>query len=56
MSAKPTKPAKVSSDYPASTFGSRAAAKARQISDTLTREQRREHLHRGKAQICGGEL
>ena len=56
MSAKPTKPADVSSNYPTSTFGSRAAAKVRQLSNPLTREQRREHFRRGLAQICGGEL
>ena len=56
MSVKTTKPAKTASGYPASTFGSRAAAKARQLSNGLTREQRREHLRKGMAQIYGGKL
>ena len=41
-------------DYPEETEGSRLAAKGRQMANSLTAEQRREHFRRGMVRIYGG--
>ena len=41
-------------DYPEETEGSLLAAKGRQMANSLTAEQRREHFRRGMVRIYGG--
>ena len=42
-------------DYPEETSGSRLAAKARKLANTLTLEEEAEHYRRGMAMIYGGQ-
>lgn len=55
MPSIPAKHSKKPLDYPLNTFGTRAAARARQASNKMTREERRHHFRRAMVLVYGSE-
>ncbi|MBI3417328.1 MAG: hypothetical protein HY043_18710 [Verrucomicrobia bacterium] len=56
MKTKSQKPARKPVNYPATTLGSRVAARGRKKANAMTEEQLEEYFRRGMVLIYGGQL